>query len=115
MDTIQIVAIAASFTLIVIIIDLIRRGRLKEKYSLLWIFSGLVIFLFAAWRELLHIVSKWVGVYYPPSFLFLLLTAFLVLIILHFSVVISKLSEQNKILGQEIALLWNELRKRKEV
>lgn len=105
MDRIQIVAITGSLLLVFFIIDLIRRGKLKEKYSLLWIASGGVILLFSLWRDLLHIVSKWVGIFYPPSFIFLLAVIFLLLILLYFSVVISSLSEANKRLAQEIAFL----------
>jgi hypothetical protein len=105
MDNVQIIAILGSAVLLVIIIDLIRRGGLKEKYSLLWITASVVILLFCVWRDLLHIVSAWLGIFYPPSFIFLLAFIFLTFIILHFSVVISSLSEANKRLAQEIAFL----------
>ncbi len=105
MDKIQIVAIIGSFFLIVFIIELIRRGRLKEKYSLIWIASGGTVLLFSLWRDLLDIVSRWFGIAYPPSLLFLVAFMFLLLIVLHFSIVISSLSERNKRLAQEIALM----------
>lgn len=105
MNNIQIVAILGSIVLVGVIIDLIRRGRLKEKYSLLWIASGGTILLFSLWRDLLHIVSRWLGIAYPPSFIFLLAFMFLLLIVLHFSIVISSLSDKNKRLAQEIAFL----------
>ena len=105
MNNIQIVAILGSIVLVAIIIDLIRRGRLKEKYSLLWIACGGTILLFSLWRDLLHIVSRWLGIAYPPSFIFLLAFMFLLLIVLHFSIVISSLSEKNKKLAQEVAFL----------
>ncbi len=105
MINIQIIAIIGSVLLVGIIIDLIRRGRLKESYSLLWIASGGTILLFSIWRDLLHIVSRWLGIAYPPSFIFLLAFMFLLLIVLHFSIVMSSLSEKNKRLTQEIAFL----------
>ncbi|MFQ5559306.1 MAG: DUF2304 domain-containing protein [Nitrospinota bacterium] len=115
MEVIQIVAISLSVLMVIAIIDLVRRGQLMEKYSLLWIVSACVISIFSVWRDLLHIVSRWLGVFYPPSLLFLLALGFLGLIILHFSVVISKLTEQNKRLGQEVALLWEELKRKGQI
>jgi hypothetical protein len=91
------------------VVELVRRGRLKEKYSLLWLIAGCVLLILSASRELLEYLSRAVGIYYPPSLLFLLAFIFLLLITLHFSVVISGLSEKNKQLAQEIALLRQEM------
>lgn len=110
MDLLKILAIVGSGAVLVVVIELVRRGRLKEKYSLLWLFAGAILLLFSSSRGLLEFVSHLVGVYYPPSFLFLLAFLFLLLITLHFSVVISGLSEKNKKLAQEVALLREELR-----
>jgi len=109
MDLLKILAIAGSGLVLVVVIELIRRGRLKERYSLLWLLAGGVLLAFALSRDLLEYVSHLVGVYYPPSFLFLLAFLFLLMITLHFSVVISGLSDKNKHLAQEIALLRREI------
>jgi len=109
MQAIQIVAIAGSIVLLITIVELIRRGMLKERYALLWLFSVVVIFVLAIWRTLLDRVALWFGIAYPPSLLFLVAFLFLLLITLHFSVVISNLSERNKTLAQTIALLKAEL------
>jgi hypothetical protein len=109
MDLIKILAILGSGTVLVVVIELIRRGRLKEKYSLLWLFAGSCLLLFSLSRDLLEYVSRLLGIYYPPSLLFLLAFLFLLLITLHFSVVLSGLSEQNKQLAQELALLRQEM------
>lgn len=105
MQSIQIFAIIFSISILVSVIDLIRRGRLKEQYAILWLVSAVVLFLLSAWRGLLDRISFAVGIAYPPSFLFFIAFLFLLLIVLHFSVTISNLSEKNKRLGQEIALL----------
>ena len=94
-----------------VIVELIRRGRLKEKYSLLWLFAGTILLIFSLSRGLLEYVSSLLGIYYPPSFLFLLAFLFLLLITLHFSVVISGLSDKNKKLAQELALLRQQMQK----
>jgi len=105
MDIVKILAIAGSATLLVLVLELIRRGRLKERYSLLWLFSGIVLLVLSLSRSLLEYFSRLIGIYYPPSLLFLIAFVFLLLITLHFSAVISGLSEKNKRLTQDIALL----------
>jgi hypothetical protein len=105
MDILKIMAILGSGTVLVLVVELVRRGKLKERYSLLWLFAGLVLLVLSLSRTLLEFVSRQFGIFYPPSFLFLLAFLFLLLITLHFSVVISGLSEKNKKLAQEIALL----------
>jgi len=110
MDVLKILAIVGSGTVLLLVVELIRRGRLKERYSLLWLFAGGVLLLLSSSRSILDYVSNMVGIYYPPSFLFLLAFLFLLLITLHFSVTISGLSEKNKRLAQELALLRQEIR-----
>jgi hypothetical protein len=105
MDLIKILAILGCGTLLLVVVELIRRGRLKEKYSLLWLFAGGVLLLLSSSRQLLEYVARSLGIFYPPSVLFLMAFLFLLLITLHFSVVVSGLAEKNKRLAQEIALL----------
>jgi hypothetical protein len=109
MDLIKIIAVLGSGSVLVVVIEMIRRGRLKEKYSLLWLFASGILLVLSVSRGLLEYVSFLVGIYYPPSFLFLLAFLFLLLITLHFSSVISGLSEKNKQLAQELALLRQEI------
>lgn len=90
---------------------LIRRGKLLERYAMLWILASFVLLLFSAWRSLLDTVAHALGFYYAPSFLFLAGFVFLMLILLHFSVVISSLSVRNKSLAQELGLLKHEIEK----
>jgi hypothetical protein len=89
-------------------------GRLKERYALLWLFSGTVLLILSLSRSLLEYISRQVGIFYPPSLLFLIAFLFLLLITLHFSAVISGLSEKNKRLAQEIALLRQALEELKQ-
>jgi hypothetical protein len=110
MDVLKILAIVGSGTVLLLVVELVRRGRLKERYSLLWLFAGGVLLVLSSSRTILEYISNLVGIYYPPSFLFLLAFLFLLLITLHFSVTISGLSEKNKRLAQEVALLRQEMR-----
>lgn len=112
MDILNVLAIIVSGSIFLGVIELVRRGRLKEKYSLLWLIASLILFIFSLSRDILAYVSSLIGIYYPPSFLFLLAFFFLLLITLHFSVVISELSEKNKKLAQDIALLRQEMEER---
>ena len=105
MDLVKILAISGSAAVLLVVLELIRRGRLKERYSLLWLFSGTVMLILSLSRGLLEYIARLVGIFYPPSLLFLVAFVFLLLITLHFSAVISGLSEKNKRLAQELALL----------
>jgi uncharacterized membrane protein len=102
-------AIVTSILIFLVIVELIRRGRLKERYALLWLFSSFLMLGLSLWRNALENISRLAGIYYPPSLLFLLAFLFLLLINLHFSVAVSELSEKNKKLTQEIALLRYEI------
>jgi hypothetical protein len=109
MELLKFIAVLGSGSVLVLVVELIRRGRLKEKYSLLWLFAASVLLVFSLSRDLLEYAAQLFGVFYPPSFLFLLAFFFLLLITLHFSVVLSGLSDRNKQLAQELALLRQEI------
>jgi hypothetical protein len=112
MDILKVLSIVVSGSVLVLVIELIRRGRLKERYSLLWLFEGTVLLVLSSSRTLLEYISRLLGIFYAPSLLFLLAFLFLLLITLHFTVVISGLSEKNKRLAQELALLRQEMQDR---
>lgn len=105
MQFIQVMAILFSVAVFIGVIDLIRRRKLKERFALLWLSSAVVLIALSLWRDLLHTISRVVGVEYPPALLFFMAFIFLLLIVLHYSIEISDLSEKNKRLAQEIALL----------
>lgn len=110
MDTrIQIFAILVTSGLFGLVFELVRRRRLMERYALLWLFSSVVLLGLAVWRGLLEKLATALGFYYAPSALFVIALGFIVALLLHFSLVISRLSEQNKILAQRIGLLSQRL------
>jgi hypothetical protein len=109
MTRVEVLALLGSSGLFVMILELVRRKRLKEKYSLLWLLTAFALFALSLFKGLLVKLSYSLGIYYPPSAFFLLAFMFLMLITVQFSVVISRLSERNKILGQEVALLKQRL------
>jgi hypothetical protein len=112
-QTTQVIAIAVSISLFLFILYLVRKKKIKEEYSLLWLFSSLVFIVFSIWRNGLEYFAGLMGIAYPPAALFLILLLAIFLILIEFSINISKLSEKNKVLAQELALLQNELEKLK--
>jgi hypothetical protein len=106
---VSIFAAIAALVLLLVIFELIRSRRLQERYALLWLLTGLVIFVFSVWRGLLAKVADLVGIAYPPSALFVLAAFFVLVVLLHYSTVISKLSDQNRILAQRLGLLERRL------
>jgi hypothetical protein len=102
---IQIVAVVAAGVLLFGILELVRRRRLLERYALLWLFSAGALLALAAWKGLLEKVADAIGIFYPPSALFVVAFAFILVLLLHFSVAVSRLAEQSKVLAQRMALL----------
>ena len=103
---VSIAASIASILLILIVFELIRSRRLRERYALLWLATGVALLILSAWRGGLNTIAGWVGVTgYPPAVLFAVATLFILVVLLHYSTVISRLSDQNSILAQRVALL----------
>ena len=107
---ISIAAAIASFLLLVIVFELIRSRRLRERYALLWLLTGLVLLALSLWRGGLNTIAGWFGVEtYPPAVLFAVALLFVLAVLLHYSTVVSKLADQNVILAQRVGLLELEL------
>jgi hypothetical protein len=103
---ISIAAAIASLLLILIVLELIRGRRLKERYALMWLATGVVLLVLSAWRGGLNTIAGWFGVAtYPPAILFAVATLFIIVVLLHYSTVLSQLDEQNTVLAQRLALL----------
>ncbi|UCC44842.1 MAG: DUF2304 domain-containing protein [Candidatus Zixiibacteriota bacterium] len=107
---IQILAITASVFFILLVLSLIRKRKLREEYALIWFVGGALLILFALWRNLLDMLADLVGVFYAPTILLLVGLFVGAISLLHFSVVISRHSDENKSLAQELALLKERLR-----
>ena len=103
---VSLVGVVASLLLILIVLELVRGRRLKERYALLWLATGVVLLVLSAWREALNTIAGWLGVTgYPPAVLFAVATLFILLVLLHYSTVLSSLTDENVELAQRIALL----------
>lgn len=108
-DRSVVLAVAASIGALALVLELVRRRRLREEYSLLWLLTAFVMLVFSAWRDLLHGLAELVGIAYPPNLLFLLAVLFVLLILLYFSTVITRLTQENKEMAQQLALLRYEV------
>ncbi len=105
----QIVSIGATLALFLLVFELVRRRRLMERYALLWLFSTVVLLGLAVWKHLLEEVASAIGIFYAPSALFVVAFGFILAILLHFSLVISRLADQTKVLAQRVGLLQQRL------
>jgi hypothetical protein len=99
------IAVAGTLALLLFVFELVRRKHLSERYSILWLLAGVTLFVLAAWKGLLTSLSHDVGIYYPPSALFAVAIGLIVVLLMYFSLVVSRLTDQNKILAQRLALL----------
>ena len=102
---IQIVAVVASALLLLGVLELVRQRRLLERYALLWLFCAVILLALAVWRDFLETISKTVGIIYPPNALFLIAFGFVMVLLLHFSMAVSRLADQSKVLAQRLARL----------
>lgn len=110
----QLFAIAISVFLLIGIIALIRRGKLKEGYSILWFAIAIGFLVISVWNDLLKLISKMVDVEYEPATLFTLLLIGSIVVMIHFTVIISGFDRKNKTLAQFIGLLMFEIKKLKK-
>lgn len=107
----QLVAIIGAATLLLVVLEMVRRRRLMERYALLWLLSAVVLLALGIWSGALAKISHAIGVIYPPNALFFIGIGFILLLLLHFSSAVSRLSDQSETLAQRQALLDERLRR----
>jgi hypothetical protein len=112
---IQYVAIIGSIVLLFFILELARKGKIKVQYAILWFFAAGLFLAISIWRDGLDAIARCIGVAYPPAALFLLLIIGIVGILIHFSVVLSSLSERTRALVQETGILRLKIRRMEHV
>jgi len=105
----RIEVIAVAVGICGLIFELVRRKHLMERYAILWLLAGITVLVLALWKGLLTRLSHAVGIDYPPSALFAVAFLFVIVLLVHFSISVSRLSDQNKILAQRLALLQERL------
>jgi hypothetical protein len=105
MRRVEIVMILGAVGLLFIVLELVRQRRLREEYSLLWLLTAVVLLALSLWRSSLDLIAKLMGIFYPPTALFVIGFGFVLLLLLYFSTIISQLSGENNSLTQRIAIL----------
>ena len=96
--------------LLLVVLELVRRRALMERYALLWLFSSVVILGLAVWQDALEVLARGMGIVSAPNALFFVAVGFILLLLLHFSAAMSRLTDQSKVLAQKQALLEQRLR-----
>jgi hypothetical protein len=108
-DRIHVVAIAVSIFLLLAVLELVRRRKLAEEYSILWILFALSLLVVSLRRDVLDVAARWLGVYYPPIVLLFLLIVMVFIASLSFAVILSRQRRQIERLTEEAAILGAEL------
>jgi hypothetical protein len=93
------------------VLHLVRSGRLRAKYALLWSTVGAGLVVLAAFPGLLDWTASAIGIYYPPAAFLTAAVAFLFVLTVHFSWELSRLEERTRTLAEELALLREKVRK----
>jgi hypothetical protein len=106
---IQLLAIAGSAGLLLFVLELVRRKAFMERYALLWLFAAIVMLGLSIWKGALEQIAQLVGIAYPPNALFLIAFGFVLILLLHFSLAVSRLSDQTKVLAQRLGLVEQRL------
>jgi hypothetical protein len=101
----RIIAVGASLVVLGLVIELVRRRRLKEEYSVLWVLTAVVLLVLSLWYPLLLKITNLVGAVMPSSTLFFFGLVFALLMLLHFSVRVSSMERRVTMLVQEMGLL----------
>jgi hypothetical protein len=96
------------------IFELVRRKRLLERYALVWLTAGVSVLVLGLWKGLLTTLSHAVGIAYPPSALFVVTFLFVLVMLVNFSTTVSRLSDQNNVLAQRLALLQRRLEEQQD-
>ncbi len=106
----RLVFLAAAIVVAVVLFRLLRSGRLREKYAALWIVVGAGIVLLAVWPGLLNYISDFIGIALPVNLLFFLSILLLLGVSIHLSLEASRLEDETRSLGEEVAMLWESIR-----
>ena len=109
-DRIGLLGAAVSVLLLIVVLELVRRRRLTEEYSLVWILASLALLGLSFSRPLIAMAAGWLGVYYPPAVLLLALLTLVFAALLYFTVVASRQRTQIERLVEEVSILAAEVR-----
>jgi hypothetical protein len=106
----QIIALLATVAIFLLILELVRRRRLAERYALLWMLAAIAMLVLAIWTDGLSVIADAMGIQEPANAIFIIALGVIFILLLHFSVATTRLADETKILAQENARLDLELR-----
>ena len=105
---VQIIGLLGSLVILVFVLDQVRRRKLAVEYSLVWLIASAAMIVVSVWRSSIEYIAWLMGIVYGPSAVFVVLGVVLLTVSIHFSLVISRLSQYNRVLVQRLALLEHE-------
>jgi hypothetical protein len=105
----QVLAILVTAGLLLVLLELVRRRQLLERYALLWLFSATVLLGLSVFDGALGTIADAIGVAYAPNALFAIAFGFVLVLLLHFSLAVSRLTDQSKVLAQRLAIMEERL------
>jgi hypothetical protein len=106
----QVVAVVVTLAIFLLVLELVRRRRLAERYALLWLLAALAMLVLAIWTDGLDVIANLMGIQLPANAIFILAFGVIFILLLHFSVATTRLADETKILAQENGRLDQELR-----
>jgi len=111
---VQLVVLITSLFVTGFIVEQVRRRRLAVEYSLIWIVAGMGMIVLSLWKNGIEYIADLMGIYYAPSAIFVIFGILVFVLCVHFSLEISRLSSNNRVLVQRIALLEDDLKNLEE-
>ncbi len=114
MSRVQLVVLIISLLVTGFIVEQVRRRRLAVEYSLIWIVAGMGMIVLSLWKDGIEYIADLMGIYYAPSAIFVIFGILVFVLCVHFSLEISRLSSNNRVLVQRIALLEDDLKNLEE-
>jgi hypothetical protein len=114
MARVQLITIVIDLLFILYISSLIKKGKLREEYAIVWIICTALLTLFSFWRNGLEVMARLFGIYAAPNLVFTVMIFLILIYLLHLSVANSRLHKNMTSLAQELALLKEKIEKEKE-
>lgn len=109
MNRLLLLSVIATGLLLVVVVYLIRTRRLHERFALIWLAGAILIAVLAVWDTALNGIADWAGIAYPPNVLFVVGGGFVLWVLLHSAVVMTRVVKQNTQLAQRVAMLETEI------
>ena len=109
MNRLLLLSVIATGLLLVVVVYLIRTRRLHERFALIWLAGAIGIAVLAVWGSALNAIADWAGIAYPPNVLVVVGGGFVLWVLLHSAVVMTRVVKQNTQLAQRVAMLETEI------